>query len=1226
MTAFDQYVSNRFNELIQLLTGQDDKKIIVLKGVEDFIDITPFRSHLLDAETFSLRSGESVFSKNWYRKKVVNRIDFEDNPSWVLLSYAQFCYLLYYGKAMIDDESVAIIRDDIRHLFPIALGDYIETESDEVNEDRPDSLPLFEAEQVRIGNKAYCSLIEADYGFRYVDFFCLQSNDLDVANSENVCSGIVEVNDDATLDVLINEILFSENKENRVIGIRNYLRVPIIHEEWLKKANGFLKGLGLGSFVRVPDKSIDTIFTPRKETTCLMKKYWGSSFREVKVYSNPGKTKDIVSVSQGRIVETIIDEYNNARNNGQMPRDVFITAPTGAGKSLLFQLPAFYISDKGEVTIVVSPLKALMKDQVASIERDRKYDKVAFLNSDLDFNSRERIIEDCKCGRVDILYLAPELLLSYDISHFLGERQLGLMVIDEAHLITTWGRDFRVDYWHLGNYINKIRKFRHYSFPLVALTATAIFSGENDMVVDSMSSLFMNNAHLFLGQVKRDDIYFVINNHEGFEGAYDTGKMNQTISFIRGAADNDLKTVVYAPYADQVRKIVAAAKDYAVGYVGKDMDSYERDYSYNIFRGNQKRVMVCTKAFGMGVDIPDIQVVYHHAPSGLLPDYIQEIGRVARAPEIVGFAAIDYNESDQRYSKQLFGMSSIKQWQLREVLKKIYSVYTAEGNRNLLLSVSDFDYIFDMGETSRQDESGQKVKTALMMLEKDYLARSRYNVLIARPKQLFVKCYGKTSQLGRRTLEQYYPSCSRVIRAKSENSLIMELNLDKMWKLRFRSMSFGQFKHLFYSEKLLSEFNVSLIPQSKFSIRLTVDRDVAKQRLFSFLDNLVKNVFSRVGGGFFTISDFKERMDGFVNGQRDREKYARYVLSTFSSGGQIDKRAFLQCRNDRYRVFSSDYRLAIPEIEKLFDRLFDGGANKKDEFYSCKTTINGSTKESYDSVIYSRLGGFVEMLGLGTFETSGGDDPMIFVRLNDPEKIKRDGNNPYYENLLLSRTLHRHEGSCKLFDYFFTSSFSSEQRWNFIEDFFLGSSNEDLFQKYPKIGTANYVDIIPYILERSGSPINRKDYKPVEYPPRAGGFYKDADPLTLEGCTLSLRQWIDSDPVALDKVKREYGFNMSADNYSKLMRELHDHHFSYYREALGLQILVEFPGYGKVRAEVPFNGDPVGFYKWWKKKENQSKVFLTSSKKRILFSRVEDANEKLLKAHKEELDMMRNVN
>ena len=133
--------------------------------------------------------------------------------------------------------------------------------------------------------------------------------------------------------------------------------------------------------------------------------------------------------------------------SGLIPKDLFLTAPTGAGKSLLFQIPSFYISKNKDVTIVVSPLIALMEDQVDAIKKDRKFDKVAYLNSNLSLIEREKIIEACKEGNIDILYLSPELLMSYDIRHFIGERNLGLMVIDEAHLITTWGRDFRVDYF-----------------------------------------------------------------------------------------------------------------------------------------------------------------------------------------------------------------------------------------------------------------------------------------------------------------------------------------------------------------------------------------------------------------------------------------------------------------------------------------------------------------------------------------------------------------------------------------------------------------------------------------------------------------------------------------------------------------------------------------------------------------------------------------------------------
>ena len=245
-----------------------------------------------------------------------------------------------------------------------------------------------------------------------------------------------------------------------------------------------------------------------------MHEYWGNdaSFRDIEVYSNPDEGKTLVKISQGQIVQTIIKEYKNSRSGTEV-RDLLLTAPTGAGKSLIFQLPAFHIAKKGDVTIIVSPLIALMKDQVDAIKA-RGFARVEYINSLLNYIDRDRIIKECQAGHVDILYMSPELLLSYHISHFIGDRSIGLMVIDEAHLITTWGRDFRVDYWYMGEHLRKIRKNLPYSFPIIAVTATAIYGGDNDMVFDTIDSLHMQRPHLFIGKIRREDILFAINNYD----------------------------------------------------------------------------------------------------------------------------------------------------------------------------------------------------------------------------------------------------------------------------------------------------------------------------------------------------------------------------------------------------------------------------------------------------------------------------------------------------------------------------------------------------------------------------------------------------------------------------------------------------------------------------------------------------------------------------------------
>ena len=117
---------------------------------------------------------------------------------------------------------------------------------------------------------------------------------------------------------------------------------------------------------------------------------------------------------------------------------------------------------------------------------------------------------------------------------------------------------------------------------------------------------------------------------------------------------------------DQVN---ADQQQIATGYYGS-LDSLNKEFAYRQFKSGERKIMISTKAFGMGVDISDIQVVYHHAQSGLLPDYVQEIGRVARKPEIKGFATLNYSSQDQRYTKALHGMSALRQYQIKEVLKK----------------------------------------------------------------------------------------------------------------------------------------------------------------------------------------------------------------------------------------------------------------------------------------------------------------------------------------------------------------------------------------------------------------------------------------------------------------------------------------------------------------------------------------------------------------------------
>lgn len=132
-----------------------------------------------------------------------------------------------------------------------------------------------------------------------------------------------------------------------------------------------------------------------------------------------------------------------------------------------------------------------------------------FLNSNVSHEEREERLNAIHNGEKSILYLAPEMLLTTSLETLLGNRRLGLFVVDEAHTVTSWGKDFRADYWFLGDYLERQRR-NGLHFPVLCLTATAVYGGQDDVVQDTIDTLKLNNPILYLGRVRRDNINFDI--------------------------------------------------------------------------------------------------------------------------------------------------------------------------------------------------------------------------------------------------------------------------------------------------------------------------------------------------------------------------------------------------------------------------------------------------------------------------------------------------------------------------------------------------------------------------------------------------------------------------------------------------------------------------------------------------------------------------------------------
>lgn len=185
----------------------------------------------------------------------------------------------------------------------------------------------------------------------------------------------------------------------------------------------------------------------RQGVTELLKDTYGyDHFRNLEIYADLFRSRETLCISQGQLIENVIREAERRRKRGRAGEHS-ADCSDWFGKSLLFQLPAIYLGKEYNLlTIVVSPLKALIVDQVEGLQ-DLGYQRVAYASSDLSPEQKMEVYRAVREGEVDLFYLSPELLLSYDIKHFVGNRRIGMVVIDEAHTVTTWGKEFRVDYW-----------------------------------------------------------------------------------------------------------------------------------------------------------------------------------------------------------------------------------------------------------------------------------------------------------------------------------------------------------------------------------------------------------------------------------------------------------------------------------------------------------------------------------------------------------------------------------------------------------------------------------------------------------------------------------------------------------------------------------------------------------------------------------------------------------
>lgn len=301
--------------------------------------------------------------------------------------------------------------------------------------------------------------------------------------------------------------------------------------------------------------------------------------------------------NQKEIVQSVLDK-----------KDTFVLMPTGGGKSICYQLPAIKMEG---ITLVISPLIALMKDQVDNLKSNNV--PAEYINSTLSYMEIMAIQMRITMKEIKLLYVSPERLSQENFLNFLKSIDISLIAIDEAHCISEWGHDFRPEYRNLKNLRQNFPET-----PIIALTATATEKVKEDIV----NQIGLKNINTFVSSFNRENLSIkVLKKKDTFE----------KILRILKEHKNE-PTIIYCYSRKETEKIAIDLneKGYKAIFYHAGLDYRVRKKNQELFISNKANIIVATIAFGMGIDKPDVRLVIHHTFPKTLEGYYQEIGRAGR--------------------------------------------------------------------------------------------------------------------------------------------------------------------------------------------------------------------------------------------------------------------------------------------------------------------------------------------------------------------------------------------------------------------------------------------------------------------------------------------------------------------------------------------------------------------------------------------------------------------